>query len=451
MAAVKFQVPACLAPLDPDRLVQRCCPHRARKAYARARRSRRSGRLLKKLVAAVELALAVLLVAVVWLLSTNGSLPTRARASGGGGRPEPRLMGGALPSMTLHLTPGLMLRRQGQVSGDGYIGIDPISVSDGAAIGIGRGIRSYIWRQPRLMRSAWATMVHSRGSDRPPPIPQQIFFSHRFKIKPESATGQTMGSWAVFNPEHALKYFNDSAVETLVLKYLPRAAFDSLSNVEKIDVFRYAVIYERGGVYTDTDVFCRCPIAAWTMPFVFGESIESLDFVIGLEFATPQLVAAGKPGTNVPLQFLQWTFVSSPQNPLLHFVLRRVTTAISAIPFVADDKATLERTGPKVFSRAILDFIGEFGSTPGMFDYGNHKYPLALIPANELEQSGQVLELKGIYRGKPFELRGLVLPVRAFGFHSEHVEVHRYQEDHLVEHRFLGSWRANGDVFDWLH
>lgn len=125
--------------------------------------------------------------------------------------------------------------------------------------------------------------------------------------------------------------------------------------------------------------------------------------------------AAGKPGTNVPLQFLQWTFVSSPQNPLLHFVLRRVTTAISAIPFVADDKATLERTGPKVFSRAILDFIGEFGSTPGMFDYGNHKYPLALIPANELEQSGQVLELKGIYRGKPFELRGLVLPVRAFG------------------------------------
>ena len=51
-------------------------------------------------------------------------------------------MGGALPSMTLHLTPGLMLRRQGQVSGDGYIGIDPISVSDGAAIGIGRGIRS---------------------------------------------------------------------------------------------------------------------------------------------------------------------------------------------------------------------------------------------------------------------------------------------------------------------
>ena len=41
-------------------------------------------------------------------------------------------------------------------------------------------------------------------------------------------------------------------------------------------MFRYAVIYERGGIYTDTDVFCRSPIGAWTTPFVSGESIESV-------------------------------------------------------------------------------------------------------------------------------------------------------------------------------
>ena len=124
--------------------------------------------------------------------------------------------------------------------------------------------------------------------------------------------------------------------------------------------------------------------------------------------------AAGKLGTNVSVQFLQWTFASSPQNPLLHFVLGRVATSIAVIPFVADDKATLERTGPKVFSRAVLDFIGEYGSTPG-FDDSNHRHPRALLPAEELEQYGQVLELKGTYHAKPFEVRGLVLPVRGFG------------------------------------
>ena len=111
---------------------------------------------------------------------------------------------------------------------------------------------------------------------------------------------------------------------------------------------------------------------------------------------------------------MQWTFASSPRNPLLHYVLGRVAASIVAIPFAANDKATLERTGPKLFSRAILDFIGEYGSTTG-FDDSNHRHPRALLPAEELEQYGQVLELKGTYHGKPFEVRGLVLPVRGFG------------------------------------
>ena len=146
MAAVKFQVPACLAPLDPDRLVQRCCPHRARKAYARARRSRRSGRLLKKLVAAVELALAVLLVAVVWLLSTNGSLPTRARASGGG---EPRLVsniGICIDMMIMQLMivtlyhghPLPIFLARGQNSLCGYKAVPPPGGANEGG-GIGRG------------------------------------------------------------------------------------------------------------------------------------------------------------------------------------------------------------------------------------------------------------------------------------------------------------------------
>ena len=113
MAAVRFRVPAFLAPLDPDRLVQRCRPSSATRAYARARRSRH-GRLLKNLVAAVELILAALVVAVLLLfwhaLSTPIGLQTRA-ASGVG--PVARF---------LH-------------AGEGYIGIDPITVtttSDGA-------------------------------------------------------------------------------------------------------------------------------------------------------------------------------------------------------------------------------------------------------------------------------------------------------------------------------
>eukprot|EP00041_Stephanoeca_diplocostata_P010169 m.161673 g.161673 ORF g.161673 m.161673 type:complete len:96 (+) comp18052_c0_seq3:1065-1352(+) len=60
---------------------------------------------------------------------------------------------------------------------------------------------------------------------------------------------------------------------------------ETLLPVEKADIFRYIIVYERGGIYADTDVTCKSPFSNWLNMFGFTEKPEDFDFIIGRGFA----------------------------------------------------------------------------------------------------------------------------------------------------------------------
>ena len=50
---------------------------------------------------------------------------------------------------------------------------------------------------------------------------------------------------------------------------------DKLDIVELSDIFRYAVVYDQGGVWTDSDVDLKKPLDQWVRPAARGADLLS--------------------------------------------------------------------------------------------------------------------------------------------------------------------------------
>jgi len=120
--------------------------------------------------------------------------------------------------------------------------------------------------------------------------------------------------------------------------------------VEIYDIWRYWEVNRSGGFYFDSDVECLEPILHWETFFKgYLSANEKVDMIIGVEF-----------GVNVfnSVQFLQWQFASTPNNPILQEVLKEIKIRLrdgidhlnedSADPTQVIRRETLLRTGPAV-------------------------------------------------------------------------------------------------------
>lgn len=197
-------------------------------------------------------------------------------------------------------------------------------------------------------------------------IPKRIVYSNRHN------NNRFISTWRQLNSDHEFQYYSNAAVEDLVKEHRPDlyALFPNMSMVERIDVFRYAALDKIGGVYTDVDVQCVQPVSKWHEPWADDikamGAIQRFDFVIGLEFIHPQ-IAQNPLGHNTSLQLVQWTFASRAHSPLLDHVMDNVAHAVMTVPRMnGDEDAVLERTGPKVFTSAVLEFFGKHGSPSGV-------------------------------------------------------------------------------------
>jgi len=207
----------------------------------------------------------------------------------------------------------------------------------------------------------------------------------------------------------------------------------TMSMVEKADVFRYAALFNYGGVYTDVDVKCIRPIHMWLDNFMLGVRERKLDFIIGVEFDDAQVQA------NNPLQLVQWTIASSPRNPILEYVMEFCRQSLNSIPRT-DDTSTLHRTGPVMFTKAVLTFIGRhIEDAPRGHDPRFYNYPFGMLPIPKLEENGQHIRLR---KNNSWYKHVVILPYRAFGYHPHHRGKRRMHQHHQVEHQFAGSWRG---------
>ena len=102
-----------------------------------------------------------------------------------------------------------------------------------------------------------------------------------------------MQTWKDMNPHCLHQLWNDTEIAELARLKSPEVIWPiwgGLSPVERADVFRYLVLYERGGYYADLDVECTTPIAKYPAgPFseARGGSVQvpkDANMIVGYEF-----------------------------------------------------------------------------------------------------------------------------------------------------------------------
>jgi hypothetical protein len=266
-------------------------------------------------------------------------------------------------------------------------------------------------------------------------------------------------AWADLNgPQIDIRYYSDDDARTLVAQH--RAHFletydTQLSPVERADYFRYLVLWLFGGLYIDSDIQFVRPVDQWLGAFGWDtarhehgwQPLASVPLTVGIEFPFPQ---TGYTATGwLPLQFTQFVIAGAKGSSLIATILGHVEECVRRVDRQGDVERTLERTGPAAFTRAILNVI----QTRGIVDESvvrshadqgspaDPRYPRALLPYAELEKKGQWISLgnnSASERDRDIASALLVLPYRAFGFHSSHGIA---KAAVLTRHLFHNSWR----------
>ena len=87
--------------------------------------------------------------------------------------------------------------------------------------------------------------------------------------------------------------------------------WNNLNPVERADVFRYLVIYQKGGYYADLDVSCSKAIREYPVP---KDASMIVGYQTGYRMTWKKLQASPQQRLE---QFEQWFFASAPKNPIL--------------------------------------------------------------------------------------------------------------------------------------
>ena len=172
-------------------------------------------------------------------------------------------------------------------------------------------------------------------------IPKVVWQTWKTHSLPSIAVGPR-NTWISKNRGWDVRLMDDAEGRAFVAENCsPRvlAAYDAMPvPVMKADVWRYAVIYVHGGVYTDLDTSCMSPLDHW------------LDTSLNA-------VLAPEPSGNL---LCQWTFAAAPASPLVGAVLDLVCERAEAGVQMGENKVHYY-TGPGVFTDAIWPELRKLG------------------------------------------------------------------------------------------
>lgn len=140
------------------------------------------------------------------------------------------------------------------------------------------------------------------------------------------------------NPDWNYEFFDDEAVNNFMKTEFDERVFNAFSRIQigaaKADMFRYAVLLKRGGVYLDVD----------------SDLCRKLD-----DFILPDDEAIIAP-ESIGNCFVQWALIFQKNHPFLAKALEMIVENIEKNLFVHDVHSC---TGPTLFSNAIRAVIAE--------------------------------------------------------------------------------------------
>ncbi|KAJ3125497.1 membrane-bound alpha-1,6- mannosyltransferase Initiation-specific [Physocladia obscura] len=205
-----------------------------------------------------------------------------------------------------------------------------------------------------------------------------------------------------------------NAVHFLRTRFEPRVheAYALLPHyVLKGDFLRYALLYELGGVYSDSDTVCHKPIDLWRV----NSTAYNPHLIVAVWGFQSYLTR------KEPTNLVQWTMAAKPHHPLLKRVVYTLVDNILNHKSIAslNESEVDYFTGPVYWTKSIIEYLGEHNET---FD--------SLVSP----------EVDSVPEWYP-KSKTLILPINSFRADAQWA--HPYGVDHrysFVSHIHAGSW-----------
>lgn len=163
------------------------------------------------------------------------------------------------------------------------------------------------------------------------------------------------------NPDYKYEFYDDDRVESFFSEEYDQHVFETYKKINigavKADMFRYAVLYKKGGVYVDIDSSINDKLDGFIKPD--DKAIISLEGHLCF--------------------YAQWALIYDANHPFLKRTLEIILENISLNKYPNDGH---KMTGPSVYTQAINECLAEDPTIPYRLlgtDYNGHlkfKYPL---------------------------------------------------------------------------
>ncbi|KAI0418139.1 nucleotide-diphospho-sugar transferase [Xylaria grammica] len=255
------------------------------------------------------------------------------------------------------------------------------------------------------------------------PFPKKIWQS--WKDDSDDPTERTVGfprKWRTVNPRYRYERITDANCNAYVEDRFPAnisQVFASLTDpILKADFLRYLVMMVEGGVWADIDVLPHQPISSW-VPEAYQNNTS---LVVGVE--NDKHKRPIWPGSPYSIQLAQYTLLAKPNHPAIITLVDRVAKNLARLfeGKKPGDRVSfaevMSTTGPFAFTEVLMDYFTEVTGTKHTGD--------ELDSITEPQLIGDVL----------------VLPIDSFGWLPQNHQHEAGDPSILVEHLFIGSWRA---------
>ncbi|KAI0400856.1 nucleotide-diphospho-sugar transferase [Xylaria palmicola] len=256
------------------------------------------------------------------------------------------------------------------------------------------------------------------------PFPKKIWQS--WKDDAEDPTPRTVGfphRWRTVNHEHRYERITDANADAYVEDRFPASnasrVFAGLADpILRADLLRYLVLLLEGGVWADIDVLPHQPVSSWVPEAYRGAA----NLVVGIE--NDKHKRPIWPGSPYSVQLAQYCVLAKPGHPAVATLVDRVARNLERLFEGRNptDKVTfaevMSTTGPFAFTEVLMDY---FTAVTGIRHTGDE-----LDGIREPQLIGDVL----------------VLPKDSFGWLPQEHDHEAGDPIILVEHLFIGSWRA---------
>lgn len=205
----------------------------------------------------------------------------------------------------------------------------------------------YVYIGVSVIAVAFATFfIHLKYSETSimSKIPRTIWQTYKTKEIPLDAK-KPQRSWLKKNLGYSYNFWDDNDIENYILKEWDPDTYAFFKDLRvgamKADLWRYLIISRKGGIYSDIDSYCCQPIKNWAH---FKKYLAKDVLLLGIESQR---------------DFSQWTIAASPNHPAMIHVCKYIINKWKQHGINYNDPWVVhETTGPRLWTEALLDYMG---------------------------------------------------------------------------------------------